>query len=198
MNPRTLTILTAATVLGLTTGGCKKQEPPMDAASDSAVNLPYTESTASDAGMAAGGATLAADSHGAMFLADAMKGDNGEVRLGQLAVDQGGSDAVKKFGQMLVTDHGKHGSDVAALASTMGVARTDATSADSDAAYARLKELKGGAFDAAFKEVAVKDHQKDISKYQAEASSKDPKALTDMANQTLPTLKKHLAVAQGL
>ena len=35
------------------------------------------------------------------FLSDAIKGDNSEVALGQLAISKTGSDPMKTFGQML-------------------------------------------------------------------------------------------------
>jgi putative membrane protein len=196
MNRPILKLFAAASVLGLALAGCSQK-------SGTAANASATASDAMamdmpDATDSAMPAQLAADSHGAMFLTDAMKGDNSEVKLGQLAADQGGSDAVKKFGQMLATDHGKHVADLASLAAGMGVARTDAINAEADSAYAMLKALHGDAFDTAFKKHMIADHQKDIAKYEAEAKSKDPAALTGMATDTLPTLRKHLAVAQGL
>ncbi len=197
MTRPTLTILAAVSVLGLAAGGCSKNSdmtPEASSAATDSMALDVPDANAS----AMPGEQLAADSHGAKFLMDAMKGDNSEVKLGQLAAEQGGSDAVKKFGQMLVTDHGKHASELANLGTAMGVAKTDAVTAEADSAYAMLKALKGDAFDTAFKQHMVEDHQKDIAKYQAEAQSKDPAGLTGMATKTLPTLKMHLAVAQGL
>jgi putative membrane protein len=196
MNRPALKLLAAVSVLGLALGGCsQKSDTAADASGAASDTMALDIPEATDSAMPT---QLAADSHGAMFLTDAMKGDNSEVKLGQLAVDQGGSDAVKKFGQMLATDHGKHAADLASLAAGMGVTKTDAATAEADSAYAMLKALKGDAFDAAFKKHMVADHQKDIAKYEAEAKSKDPAALIGMATDTLPTLRKHLAVAQGL
>jgi len=42
----------------------------------------------------------------------------------------------------------------------------------------------------------VTDHKEDIGKYQKEAKSKGP--LADFAQQTLPTLQKHLQSAESL
>jgi putative membrane protein len=41
----------------------------------------------------------------AVFLMDAMKGDNSEIKLGLLAQSRGGSAGVRNFGGMLVHDH---------------------------------------------------------------------------------------------
>jgi putative membrane protein len=42
----------------------------------------------------------------------------------------------------------------------------------------------------------VKDHQEDIAKYKKQASSKG--TLAEFAQQTVPTLEKHLQHAQAL
>jgi putative membrane protein len=42
----------------------------------------------------------------------------------------------------------------------------------------------------------VTDHKQDISKYEKEAKSKGP--LADFAQQTIPTLQKHLQTAESL
>ena len=63
--------------------------------------------------------------------------------------------------------------------------------------YDKLSKLTGDAFDRQFATEMVADHKKDIQKYQRAAKEKnDPVA--DYANQTLPTLQKHLETAQGL
>jgi putative membrane protein len=54
----------------------------------------------------------------------------------------------------------------------------------------------GAAFDREFKQAMVKDHREDIAKYKKEARSKGP--LAEFAQQTVPTLEKHLQHAQAL
>ena len=192
MNHRMITIFAAASAISLAAAGCSSKTDDNVAAGDAM-------SGATDMASAAPVNTaLAADSHGAMFLTDAMKGDNTEVKLGQLAIAQGSSAAVRDFGKMLVADHGKHVAHLGKLGMTMGVDKTDAISPAGDAAYAKLKALTGAEFDTEFAAQMVKDHEQDIAKYEAEAASKDAAALTDMARQTLPTLKLHLAKARSL
>ena len=207
MSHRPFLMIATASMLSLSIAACSDNSNTAanntmsDSASDSAMagEDPMGVDTAmgSESAMASG-ATLAANSHGAMFLTDAMMGDNAEVKLGQLAMQQGSSSAVKAFGQMLVSDHGKHRLDVASLAASMGVPRTDATMPEASAAYNRLKALSGAAFDREFAMHMVKDHKADIAMYQAEANSKDPAPLTGLATKTLPTLKMHLTAAQKL
>ena len=184
---RQLSLTAAAGLLTLAVTACSDQsatdqsdiatEPSMAAASDEAT-------------MPAGGAE--------QFLTDAMKGDNSEVKLGQLAADQGSSEGVKGFGQMLVTDHGQAKQDVVSLASTMNVPATDETKPEADAEYTKLQAMTGEDFDKEFVAYMIEDHKKDIAKFQQEADSDDPQPVTDLASKTVPVLQKHLETAQSL
>jgi putative membrane protein len=131
------------------------------------------------------------------FLTDAIKGDNGEVAIGKLAAAKGSSQGVKDFGNMLTNDHGAHKQQLAALAQQAGMAVPDEPSDEAKANLDKLSGLSGSAFDKAFIDAMVEDHQKDIAKYEAQAKSGDPQTAA-LANQTLPTLRKHLDTAQGL
>ena len=64
------------------------------------------------------------------------------------------------------------------------------------ATYAKLEKLSGAAFDRESKQAMVKDHREDIAKYKKEARSKGPFA--EFAQQTVPTLEKHVQHAQAL
>jgi len=74
------------------------------------------------------------------FLTDAIKGDNSEVTLGNLAVQKTSDPAVKKFGQALVDDHTKAKKDAVAVATKVGVPPTQDLT---DEAKAELKKLDG-------------------------------------------------------
>jgi putative membrane protein len=132
------------------------------------------------------------------FLTKAMKGDNSEVTLGTLAATQGSSDAVRRFGTMLRTDHGQAKTEVAALARRHHVAVTDAMMPEAKAEYAKLKGLHGAAFDREFARYMVQDHQKDIADFTKETKSGDPADVRALAQKTLPTLRKHLATARAI
>lgn len=204
MNKRLLTIFATASAISLAAGACSNKPDGAtstnDAMSNGASDMAAPDGMASPGGMgdASNSSAMGGDSHGSKFLTDAMMGDNAEMKMGELAVKQGNSAAVRSFGTMLAADHGKHRADLAALGATMGVDKTNALMPEADAAYAKLKGMTGAAFDKAFAMHMVMDHEKDIAKYQAEADSKDPKPLIDLARQTLPVLKKHLAAAQSL
>jgi putative membrane protein len=172
----------------LALGGCQKTADNNTAYSETNT----TEASAND--IAANGAAASVDS---AFVTDAMKGDNGEVEIGKLAQAQASSQAAKDLGTMLVTDHGAHKEKLAKLASDNGIPVTDDPSDAAKANLDKLKPLKGAEFDKAFKAAMIEDHNKDIAKYEKQASSGDAQTAS-LAKETLPTLRKHLAAAKAL
>ncbi|MGH7972831.1 MAG: DUF4142 domain-containing protein [Limisphaerales bacterium] len=131
------------------------------------------------------------------FVSDAIKGDNAEIQMGKLAQENGQSAAIKRFGRTLITDHTKAKSQMDRVAEEVGVKPTTEIPPDADAEMKKLQGLKGADFDKEFASNSVEDHQKDIEKFQAEAAAKSGPASTIAAKQ-LPTLKKHLRMAQAL
>ena len=131
------------------------------------------------------------------FLTDAAQGDAVEVKMGTLAEKNAGSAQAKDFGKMLVTDHTKAGQQVKATAQQVGTTVEEQPNAEQQKYYDKLSKLKGAAFDKEFARMSVEDHQKDIAKFQKEADAKDG-PVSDLAQQQLSVLKKHLQTAQSL
>ena len=142
-------------------------------------------------------ASTASASVDSAFITEAIEGDNGEVAIGNLAATQASSQAAKDFGRTLASDHGSHKQKLVALASSAGIPATDEPSAEAKSNLEKLKTLKGTGFDQEFKRMMVEDHQKDIAKYEKQATSGDPQT-SALAKETLPTLRKHLETAQSL
>ncbi|HEX4765664.1 MAG TPA: DUF4142 domain-containing protein [Lichenihabitans sp.] len=131
------------------------------------------------------------------FIKDAIQGDNSEIMLGQLAQQKGGSDKVKSFGQMLVDDHTKAKQEASDVAGKLGVQPpTDPTQEAKDE-NTKLSKMSGADFDKEFAAYMVKDHLKDIAEFQDEAKA-DQGPAGQLAGKTVPTLQKHLQVAQSL
>jgi putative membrane protein len=130
------------------------------------------------------------------FLKNAIEGDMAEVQLGQLAQQRAADQDVKQFGQTLATDHGQNLEKAKPLAQSIGMTPPDSINAEQKAIYDRLSKLSGKTFDQQFAHHMVQDHKKDISKFENESKKGGPVA--NFAEQTLPTLKKHLEIAQSL
>jgi putative membrane protein len=138
----------------------------------------------------------AKDPAGKTFITKAIQGNLAEVQMGQLAQEKSQNGDVKAFGQQLVTDHNDANSKATAVANDLGVTPPQEPSKKQQADYNKLSKLSGDAFDKQFARHMVMDHKKDISEYKADSKKKDPTA--SYASDTLPTLQKHLEMAQSL
>lgn len=183
---RTLLALMLSTAFAI--GACQKND---SAANNDTLAVDNLTVENADLGNAATTGTV-----DAAFLTDAMKGDNSEVALGKIAQAKGGSQGVKDLGAMLVADHGAHKTQVAALAQQAGVPVTDDLTDEAKSLETKLNGLSGADFDKAFIDAAVEDHEKDIAKYEQQAKSSDAQT-AQLAQQTLPTLHKHLDAAKA-
>jgi putative membrane protein len=130
------------------------------------------------------------------FLEEAVQGDLAEINMGKLAQQKGQSQDVKNFGQMLEQDHGQHLQKAKQAAEQMGMTPPSEPNAKQKKMYDQLSSLSGPQFDRQFAQGMVTDHKEHIGKYEKQAKSKGPVA--DLAQQTLPTLQKHLQTAESL
>ena len=130
------------------------------------------------------------------FVKSAAMGGMYEVKAGQVAASQGASDAVKNFGQRMVTDHGNANTELMDIAKQKGLA----VPAELDKKFQKkidaLSKKSGADFDRAYIKEMVKDHKEDIKAFDKQAKKgKDPD-LKAFASKTLPTLQEHLKLAQ--
>ena len=130
------------------------------------------------------------------FLQKAIEGNMAEIQMGQLAQQKGKSDEVRSFGQTLEKDHSDSNQKALEAASSMGVTPPSGPNSEQKAQYNRLSKLSGEKFDAELAKHMVLDHKKDIKEYER-AAKKNDNAGT-YAKDALPTLHKHLDMAQSL
>ncbi len=132
------------------------------------------------------------------FMTKAAEGGMAEVALGRLASEHGGSDAVKQFGQRMVTDHGKANDELTQLAQQKGVSLPTAPDAKDQKLIDRLSKLSGADFDRAYMRAMVRDHNKDVKEFQREAQRGKDADVQSWASKTLPTLQEHQQQAKQL
>ena len=151
-------------------------------------------------GVAASGIAIHADNLApadSTFVRKAAEGGMAEIKLGQLAKEKGSNPAVKNFGDRMVRDHSKAGDQLKMIASKKGVTLRDSMNAKDKALYDRLSRLSGEAFDKAYMQAMIEDHQQDVSDFRQESqSAKDPD-VRQFASTALPTLQEHLRLAQS-
>jgi len=134
----------------------------------------------------------------ATFVMEAAQGGMAEVELGRLAVQKASNARVKQFGQRMVTDHGKANDELKSLA----LAKKITIPADLDARHKatrdRLSTLSGDAFDHAYIQEMMSDHQKDVTEFRKESQSGKDDAVKAFAARTIPTLEEHLKMVQDV
>ncbi|WP_462264118.1 DUF4142 domain-containing protein [Mucilaginibacter sp.] len=141
--------------------------------------------------------TSTPDSVTTNFLRNANLGGLKEIKGGQLAARKAKSFSVKAYGVKMVTDHTKANSKLRTLAKSKGYTIPAPTSAEL-ATPAMLANTSGAAFDKNYVSMMVVDHQNTIKIFEnAQLNSADPD-IKKYAEQTLPTLRAHLASIQSI
>jgi len=134
----------------------------------------------------------------AAFLKDAAEGGMDEVKLGELAQQNGLSDRVKKFGRHMADDHTKMNNELQALAARKNVTLPTDISILQHAGYKLLSAKSGEGFDKSYISSMVKDHEDDIMAFQKEATNGGDADVKTLALRALPTLQEHLRMAQDI
>lgn len=126
------------------------------------------------------------------FATKAAEGGLAEVQLAELARQQASSDAVKRFADRMITDHGKANTELEALARARNMTLPKTLNAEHKATLKSLQGKKGAEFDAAYMAAMKKDHVKSIALFQAATGpSFTDSELKAFASKTLPVIQEH-------
>ena len=133
------------------------------------------------------------------FIKNAAKGGKMEVDLGKFAAEKAANDDVKKFGQRMVDDHSKAGDQLKKMAEGKGIDLKDSNDQaqkEGQEKMDKLSKLSGPAFDKAYMDDMVEDHEKDVKEFEDAANSAMDPDVKFWASSTLPTLRDHLKMAK--
>lgn len=133
-----------------------------------------------------------------IFIRAAALGGHGEVELGQLAEKQGQNGAVQNFARRMVQDHGRANEQLTHLAQAAHVPAPSGPDADSQAMRAELASLRDAAFDRAYIHGQIQAHQVTAQLLAYEIGSGQDPQLQKFAENTLPIVLHHLALAQEI
>jgi putative membrane protein len=115
-----------------------------------------------------------------------------EIKAGKLAESRGQNSEVKKYGKMMVVQHGEAAAKLKAIAKKEGIALPKGLGAPQKEMLANLSSLKGKAFDKAYVADMMAAHEKAIAFFKDAAANCTNPALKAFAVETLPMLKMHL------
>lgn len=225
MNTGLKTLLFTSLLAGAVGVQAQAPAPPPDASSPDAASSPHQRATTQDATKeAAPNASPEAASASSPHQHDAaaMKPSNAtlkmamqdgavpatfvkkaaldgmtEVELGKVALTKSQDAKVRSFAERMVKDHGKAGEQLATLAKSKGLDAPTSLDAEHQSMVQTLSSKSGAAFDAAYGEHMNADHSKAIALFEGASKGSDAE-LAAFAKKTLPTLKEHKQLAQGL
>lgn len=133
------------------------------------------------------------------FMQEAAEHGMAELQMAQLAASKAGSADVKALATTLVNDHTNANNELVQLANSKKVELPAAPPRGQRKDIEKLAKLAGAEFDRHFvREVGIKDHEKDIRKFEKASERTKDAQLKAWIDKTLPRLREHLAQAQKL
>ena len=132
------------------------------------------------------------------FLEKAARGGLEEVELGQLAQQKASNQAVRTFGQRMVTDHNKLNNELKQLAAQKGATVPTSMTHHENSTLQHLQGEVGADFDKDYAKDMVKDHRKDLKEFQDAARKVQDPDLRAFAQKAVPILQEHLGMAENM
>ncbi|HYH37934.1 MAG TPA: DUF4142 domain-containing protein [Azospirillum sp.] len=134
------------------------------------------------------------------FIEQAASSDMFEIETGRMAASKGNHEAVRSFGQHMVSDHTQTTQQLMTLAARHGVAPAGTMEPRHVTMATNLRALSGPAFDQQYVQGQVLAHREAVTLFEqaAQSTSPDMADIRSFAAQTLPTLRQHLQMAEGL
>jgi putative membrane protein len=132
------------------------------------------------------------------FFKDAATSDMLEIESSQLALERARSEQVRDFAQMMISDHTNVRAEMRMLTAQKDVELPKQMGKKNQAIVEELRQTSGRDFDRAYMQAQVTAHQEAINRYQAAAHNADDRDLKRLAQNTLPTLREHLRMAQRI
>ena len=166
--------------------GCNSA--PKDAKQD-ADSLNKTKDTTTNV-VATGGIAVTSDD--AKFATTAANGGMAEVALGKMAQEKSTNADIKKFAEMMVTDHGKANDELMGIAKTKNITLPATVDADHQKKMDDLSKKTGKDFDKAYVDAMVDGHKKTLDLMNDEAKNGKDADLKAFAAKTAPTVQMHL------
>lgn len=132
------------------------------------------------------------------FSKDAAQGGMFEVQLGNIAMKNGGTQAIKDFGKMMVDDHSKINEQLKDLAAKKNVDLPTSVSDHQQKDIDKLSKETGKEFDKDYVSMMVKDHKDDIDAFKKAEDKISDSDYKDFIANALPTLQKHLDAIEAI
>lgn len=133
------------------------------------------------------------------FATMAAQGGIAEVQMAQLAQQKATSKDVQKYAKQMIKDHTKANNNLMKIAAKKQMTLPTTPNAEQMQMMSQLQQASGAEFDRMYIQMAgIDSHQKMQGLFQSEISGGTDADLKSFASKTLPTVQKHLRMAQEM
>jgi putative membrane protein len=140
---------------------------------------------------------LIPDAASISFIHSGLEAGQSEIKASEIAAVNSKNQHIIGFAKMVIADHSQAGDELQNIAINNKVTGDDSVSTDHQKVIANLKTLSGSAFDKAYIQMMVTDHQKAIELF-TKAKTDKLETIQNFAQKVLPTLKVHLDSANAI
>ena len=137
------------------------------------------------------------DDSGLRFIHDANEAGLTEITAANVAIKTSRNPRVINFAKMMIMEHTAVGNGLKKLATDKYVSINDSITTEHQAMVKTLASKQGSAFDKAYMQMMVTDHQKAITIFH-DATNNTNKALNTFARENLSKLTMHLDSAKAI
>jgi len=130
------------------------------------------------------------------FVQRAAQGGMAEVAMSNLARGRASDPDVRDFASQMVQDHSQANRQLHQIAWRKGVSVPNDMDFSHRIALRNMRNRRGDSFDRAYMRQMVEDHQNTLAMFRAYARNGDDPDLRAYAQQTLPALEHHRAMAR--
>ena len=130
------------------------------------------------------------------FLNSVAQANQGEIEACLLAENKAPAPTVKAFCRLMIFDHTEMENLMALLANQHGMSLPNGIGQKNQQQMSQMEQQNGEAFDSAFMQAQVQNHQNVIKEFQAEVSNTQAGDVRRLALTALPILRQHLALAE--
>jgi putative membrane protein len=132
------------------------------------------------------------------FVKEAVQGNLAEIALAEIAAYKSQNPEVKQFAEHIRKDHTEANQKLRPIAQQSGVAINQSLDEKHEKKLSALKSLSGEQFDKEYTKEMLKDHAKDVAKYERASQQLQEAELKQYAQETLPKLRGHLQHAKDV
>jgi putative membrane protein len=131
------------------------------------------------------------------FVEDALKNNDTQVQLSQLAQQKASSGDVKEFSQRMIQIHTQLNQQFVPLAKQLDVSQNQKPSKQEKKEIAQLEQLSGPEFDTAYLQAMAKEQEHSLKQFKNEETAQNP-MLQKAAKVDEPVLTQHYQILQKI